>query len=175
MPITVVAKPTTLTWAHFKRAKKVIDESDGTEQDAYTTFNYALQVAAIAKVDGKFAFPAKATITITPKATVRIGYPEQQALLDHEQFHYDVGVLAARLAAKELAALRSANGPALQNEANAVIDTHLVTRASAIQKEYDKDTEHGKNKVRQEVWLKAMREALAKPAGDCTTLKGLDL
>lgn len=161
MTITAVQKPVALTWGSYTSQAKVIDPADGTEQDAFTAFEYELPDAPTRTLDGQVALADGLDLTITPIALVRTGASKTADLLSHEQFHYDVGFVIARVVAKKLARLRAATEKALVGEMQRLVQYHFNTRAGLIQRRYDIDTHHGTNKHYQKLWKGFMRNCLA--------------
>ena len=133
MAITVVATPASLAWKDFTPSKtRIVDPSDGTLGDALTRFNFTLPKLPIRKVGGQFAMADPNVITITPNAQVYTGAVKTTALLSHEQFHYDVGIVTARALARELMSLLAPNPTALGTAARAL---SAVTESQRIPKQ----------------------------------------
>jgi hypothetical protein len=174
MAITVVANPVSLTWSNFRpSAVRLIDPSDGTFIDALTRFNYNIANRPFQRIDGQFALADQLTITITPNARVYTGVTQTDALLSHEQLHYDVGIVTGRALARDLRALRSADQAGLIAAAQTAVELHFSTRAGAIQRRYDQDTRHGTDATTQTLWKDRMSACLANPDSDM--LSGLQL
>jgi hypothetical protein len=154
MAITATANPQTLTWAHFTVVPdKIVDAHDGTLQHSYTTFRFEYPGAP-----GDFN-----VIAITPRAQVWNGVKQTEALLSHEQLHYDVGFVVARALARDLTRLRTRTLVDLENEFRNAFDLHFERRALLIQTRYDRETEHGANRRSQRIWKDAMARCLADP------------
>ncbi len=164
MAIAVVANPASLTWANFTpSATKIVDPNDGTLIDALTGFNYSLPALPPRMVDGQFAMANPNVLTITPNAQLFTSVLQTPALLSHEQFHYDVGIVTARALARELMALRAPNRAALGTAVQNAAQLHLKTRARLIASRYDLDTRHGTNAHYQRIWKQQMTSCLANP------------
>ena len=164
MAITVVANPVSLTWANFRpSASKIIDPNDGTLVDALTQFNYNLPNRPPRMVDGQFAMADPNIIRITPNSQVFTGVLQTAALLSHEQFHYDVGIVTARAFARQLMRLRAPNLAALRAAIQSAVQLHFTTRARLIQRRYDLDSRHGTNAHYQHIWKNRMVSCLANP------------
>jgi hypothetical protein len=166
MPINVVTTPATLNWGNFTPVGTIIDPADGTQQDSYTTYVFAIEEKSPRVVNGLQAMAETFNITITPSAQIKLGTVRTNVLLSHEQFHYDVGIVCARALARALAALRAADVPALVLAFKAARQLHMMTRPEIIQKRYDMDTRHGTNAHYQKVWKQAMVSCLANPKSD---------
>lgn len=163
MPINVIANPATLTWGNFIPSTIVIDPADGTNQLSYTNYLFKIQTVPTRIIDGRHAMAETFDITITPDAKIKWGTTRTDALLSHEQFHYDVGIVCARVLAVKLAALRAPGIPTLTFEFEEARELHMLTRPGIIQQHYDRDTSHGTNAHFQKVWKNAMTSCLANP------------
>jgi hypothetical protein len=167
MAITVVATPATLTWADFTpSASQLVDPGDGTLVDALTRFDFNLPNLPPRHVGGQLAVADPNVITITPNAQVFTGVAQTAALLAHEQFHYDVGIVTARGLARELMALRAPNLAALITAVQNASRLHFTTRAGLLQRRYDLDSRHGTNAHFQKIWKDRMTTCLAHPRSD---------
>jgi hypothetical protein len=109
-----------------------------------------------------------------PSLTLNVGVNRQDTmvlrtanktadLLKHEQGHYDLLVLVTRAFARELESLEAASVPELGRLLNQARETHDA-RAQVIDAEYDKQTEHSRNRAAQQRWDNAIRVALALPS-----------
>jgi len=164
MAITVVANPINLTWANFRvTPNKILDPADGTMQDSFTKFDFAMPALPARNVGGKLALADPMTITITPNAQVWSGVVQSAALLSHEQFHYDVGVVTARAFARELSRLRKDTQAELVTALRAAETLHFITRTGLLQKRYDLDTRHGTQAHYQKIWKDRMTLCLSNP------------
>lgn len=167
MPISVVGNPMSLTWANFTVVpNQILDPGDGTLVDAFTAFNFNIPNSPPRTVDSQQALAETFTITITPNARVWSGVAQTAALLSHEEWHYHVGIVTARALAKQLAALRAPNVPALATLLQQAVTLHFTTRAGLLQRRYDIDTRHGTNEHYQKIWKDRMTAVLANPKAD---------
>lgn len=167
MTIAVIATPVTLAWRNFTTvAGPLIDPADGQSVDALTAFNFNLPTLPPRTVAGQLAVADPNVLTITPNAQVVAGVPQTPALLSHEQFHYDVGIVTARALARHLAALRAPNVAALGTAVREAARLHFTTRAGLIQRRYDLDTRHGTNAHYQRIWKNRMAACLANPRSE---------
>ena len=82
-------------------------------------------------------------------------------LLEHEQGHYDLLILSARAMAADLEQLEADSPDELQSAINEVQSTHGA-RATAVDEEYDRQTDHSRNAAQQRRWRKLIDEALGK-------------
>ena len=166
MSITVRRNPEQLTWANFICVPIVIDPNDGTEQPAFTAFNFDIPDEPPRAVDGRLALAETFEIIITPRARVKMGGPQTPELLAHEQFYYDVGFVVARVVARELMNLRAGDQCELAAAAWNTVQLHFIFRAGLIQRRYDLDTRHGTVRYDQQVWTSRMSTCLADPASN---------
>jgi hypothetical protein len=81
------------------------------------------------------------------------------ALLAHEQGHFDLAGLDARQLMHDLAALRADDATELQRLVTERI-ARSRTDAQALSDRYDHDTNHGINTARQALWEAAIRQAI---------------
>jgi hypothetical protein len=163
MSITVRRNPEQLTWADFISIPIVIDPNDGTEQIAFTAFDFDIPYRAPRTVDGQLAVAETFEITISARARLKRGGPRSPELLAHQQFYYDVGFVAARVLARELTTLRAADARELEVSVWNSAQLHFVFRAGLIQRRYDLDTKHGTVLYDQQLWTSRMSACLADP------------
>jgi len=86
-------------------------------------------------------------------------------LLKHEQGHYDLMVLITRAMARDMEAVEADTVPELGRLVNEAQQTH-ADRATALDEEYDKATDHSRNRQAQANWDAAIAAALANPKAD---------
>lgn len=161
--VTAARTVVKLSEGHFKKVAKVIDPADGTLQDAYTAFDYAIPDKGARIVGGQHAVAVPNVITVSPNAKMRIGAVMTVGLLAHEQFHYDVGFVVARAFARQLTISRAPSLAALIADYAHLEKLHLKTRVGLIQHRYDIDTAHGTNAHYQKIWLDRMAACMANP------------
>jgi hypothetical protein len=163
MSISLVVNPTTLKWTDYTEQDKVIDPNDKTEQSAFTAFDWDLPPKTPRGLDGKLALADGLTLTITPIALVKKGVKKSDELLSHEQFHYDVGIIIARVVVKVLEGLTGATISDLDTGTDLIMNRHFIVRSGLIQRRYDLETRHGNNAAYQKAWKKLMKETMARP------------
>jgi hypothetical protein len=167
MAITLQATPKTLAWSHFTTvATRMTDPSDGTAIDAFTKFDFDIPDMPPRTVTGQLALNAGLVIKVTPNARVWSGVAKTPALLSHEQFHYDVGIVTGRSLARSLERLRAPNVPALAKAMQDAVNLHFITRTGLLQRRYDLDTKHGAVAHYQTIWKQRMAACLANPHSD---------
>ena len=163
MSITVRRNPERLTWADFISIPIVINPNDGTEQIAFTAFDFDIPYRPPRTVDGQLALAETFEITISPRGRVKRGWAQSPELLAHQQFYYDVGFLVARVVARELTTLRAGDAGELEAGVWNSVRLHFVFRAGLIQRRYDLDTKHGTVRYDQQLWTSRMSACLAEP------------
>jgi hypothetical protein len=167
MAITVTATPATLAWGDFTVVTtQIVDPGDGTLVDAVTRFDFDFPDLPARNIGGMMALADPNVITITPNAQVWSGVRQTAALLSHEQFHYDVGIVIARALARQLTALRAPNQAALGALVREAARLHFQTRAGLLQRRYDIDTDHGAIALYQGIWKRRMTDCLANPRSE---------
>jgi hypothetical protein len=166
MAITLSATPTTLSWSNFTVVASLVDPADGVAVDAFTSFAFNIPNLPPRTLGSQVALADPMTITLTPNAQVRSGAAQTAGLLDHEQFHYDVGIVTGRALARELTRLRAPNLAALRSAFLQAVNLHFTTRTGLLQRRYDIDSRHGTNAHYQKIWKDRMAVCLANPNSD---------
>ena len=167
MAITVSASPANLAWSNFTvSSTRITAPADGTLVDAYTTFDYTFPNSAPVNTGGVFTIPDPYSISIVPRAQVWSGVSQTEALLSHEQWHYDVATITGRALCRELARLRGTSLADLRAKIQTAVQLHFHKRAGILQKRYDLDTSHGTNAHYQKIWKDRMTATLANPNAD---------
>ncbi len=164
--VTATRSITRLRIGDFVRLPVVMDPADGTVQDAYTAFSFDIPDRGARITGTQYAMGIPNEIIIAPDAKLRIGATLTPALLAHEQFHYDVGFVAARALAHQLTIARAPSMAALIQTFRRLVDLHLGRRVALIQRRYDIDTQHGLNARYQRIWLDRMTACLANPSAN---------
>lgn len=178
----VVRLPEVLRWSDFVKTEgKQRDPHDKQEIVALTRFRFTFPNEGFRPVTDagkrKLVFTDKFKLTIRPVAKVWKGLDvtdsTSDAILAHEQIHYLFGFVTARALMNELLSLQVANDRLLKQHMGSALDLHLITRAKALNENYDDDTEHGHNATLQRKWQAAMKDCLAD--SDATDLMGMPL
>jgi hypothetical protein len=142
-----------LTWADFKSKKQEF----GTGMDAYTAYTITLTPENNGKTD---------SITVhvecsfeKNKSGVKKG-KQSDDLLKHEQGHFDLAEVYARLLRKKLSATKTS----LQNAQNTLNNLYKSAFAEleAEQAKYDRETDHSRVADKQELWNKKIAGRLAE-------------
>jgi hypothetical protein len=142
-----------LTWADFKSKKQEF----GTGMDAYTAYMLTLTPENNGKTD---------SITVhvecsfdKNKSAVRKGKLSDE-LLKHEQGHFDLAEVYARLLRKKLSATKTS----LQNAQSTLNDLYksAFSELEAEQAKYDRETDHSRVADKQELWNKKIEDRLTE-------------
>ncbi len=156
MPISVVPSPVSLSWTNFTPA-----DSLPNNEDAHIDPGYEIQNRPIRRVGNSFMLAETFELRVRPRARVLRTASQTADLLAHEQGHYDIGILAGRAMARDLAAISAPTPADLKTAVNAAFDLHRLTRLGPIQKAYDNDTNHSRNTQEQQRWAQMIATALA--------------
>jgi hypothetical protein len=170
MPIRVNPAKATLEWSDFHQVAKI--PGAAIARAGYAS-SFAPARVPRRIVDKKFLLPENLTIRINVVASVERSADKTSALLAHEQLHYHVGIVCARALCRDLIGLSAKTYDKLMGAYRKLTRTHLGKRAAAIQRAYDKQTNHGLISDKQQEWEAAMADCLAKPS--LTRLMGLPI
>jgi hypothetical protein len=168
MAITAIANPTRLQWSNFTASSAL-----PAGEDAHINPRFDVPNRPIRRVGTQFMLAETFQITVTPVARVKPVAAHTADLLAHEQGHYDIGLLAGRVLARDLQTLGASSPAALATALQQSFNQHTVTRLGPIQQRYDSDTQHGTNPQQQQRWNSLIRNALAM--ANCTQINGQNL
>ena len=168
MPISVVPNPVTLAWSNFSPARSLPNH-----EDAHIDPAFDLQNRPIRRVGSQYMLAETAELRVHPRARVLRTANQTADLLAHEQGHYDIGILAARVLARALETLSASSPATLKTLATDAFTLHTITRLGPIQVAYDTDTNHSRNAQEQQRWDGLISAALA--SGNASQLNNLAL
>ena len=168
MAITTAASPARLEWPLF-----IPNAALPAGEDAHVDPRFGVPTRPPRQVGGQFMLAETFQITVTPVARVKPGISQTATLLAHEQGHYDIGLLAARVLARDLQNLQAPTQPALATALRDCFNLHTITRLGPIQQRYDADTAHGVNSQQQQRWETMIRTCLSDP--NCSQINALPL
>ena len=170
MPVLVKPTKIKLEWTDFEESGASLQDHDAEAgyDSEFVPANFTPR-----KIRKRAHLPATYTIRVWPMLQVAPGANTSDELLAHEQLHYDVGIVCAKALARELDGLNAVDPAELLTLVNDLHELHMFTRADAIQKAYDVQTEHGKKAEMQKQWQDAMAQCLAKRS--ITRIMGLPL
>ncbi|MEM9501192.1 MAG: hypothetical protein AAF941_05045 [Pseudomonadota bacterium] len=177
----------TLKWKDFTHLDKPAPEPGETAQAAWTRVDYSYTSANV-NWDG--SKPKKYKVTDLPTISVRMhpdcwvanfmfDWPKghQDDLLDHEQLHYLIGVLAARDCSTAFAALKNSEYDTVEDATTEFNALFAELDVNKIQLKYDKDTHSQPTDfpVKQKAWATAITLSHKNNKPLRTTLKAAGL
>ncbi len=168
MSITVVPTPVTLGWDNFSPVRAL-----SNNEDAHIDPGYEVQNRPIRRVGNQYMLAETLELRVHPRARVLRTANQTADLLAHEQGHYDLGILAGRALARDLATISASTPAALKHALDAAFDLHTRTRLGPIQQAYDHDTNHSQNVQEQQRWAGLISTALA--AATATAINNMTL
>jgi len=136
--VSVRADPARLSWSLFRRVDSIPGSSEDARLGAKMSFPQPLRIE---RIGDRYRMPPF-TITVTPepeRTMLRRSAPESPALLDHEQGHYDIVMLAARALARDIEAATADSAGELSRKVKGLVDEHTM-RAERLSEAYDHDT-----------------------------------
>jgi len=169
--IAVRAEPARLSWSLFRPVAAISGSREDARIAAEMSFPRPLRIEKALDV---YRLPPF-TIRVAPQpdeTMVRRGIHPSTALLQHEQGHYDIVVLAARALARELDGLEASSARELSGRAEELVSEH-TRRAERLSEEYDRDTEHSHDARAQSRWDDLLAAAMRAPA--VAKIRGLPL
>ena len=115
---------------------------------------------SVCRTDGRFRLGTFGVrLMIVAEDTWVVRSAKTDALLAHEQGHFDIGGLDARQVMQDLSALRTDTTEELQRLVSERIERSR-TDAQAVSDRYDEETDHGRSADAQRRWETAIREAI---------------
>lgn len=171
MAITVEAKPVTLTWDNFKP----VDDVAGDEvAQIHPHAHYPSSNIPVVREGGRVKL-GSFKVEVKPVADdtlIERTADKTNELLKHEQGHYDLLILSTRACARELEGARAASGAELGTLVASIQQKH-AERAAKVDKAYDDQTRHGRERLIQAQWDLAISTALGNASA--TRIQNMDL
>lgn len=164
--------PDSLGWGDFRTVENQIDgqyeAEGGFKSSSSGGFGYN-------KSGGKYQMVLNDDfrVKVWPDARIWKGAKKTAALLDHEDIHYQFAYVLARAMLNAMDALRKSKTSEFTHVVATMSRVHMVERAAALHKKYDKETDHGMNDAPQKRWKAALATCVADDTA--TTLMGLPL
>ena len=164
----------TLAWQDFQAAPPAKHSGDEAQTEARFDMQYDYEWDDDHKHQGYRVDHVQVTVTLDRPSMWSVKASRTDALLKHEQGHYDIVALIARDLFNELTGWESAKPPKrfhketdLKNAADRLRRqaTALAARLSGTSTSvgvYDKQTKHGQDAKAQEQWDKALEAARSK-------------
>jgi hypothetical protein len=153
---TLSGWPGNIAWNEFK---EVSSRPEGEFEDAQISIELEPEKnISVERENGRFKL-GKVTFKMNVKKAESwvVGNQKSDALLAHEQGHYDIAGLFYRDLITALQQLRANSVSGLGRETNRLM-AQYDGQADAMSERYDKDTGHGRNTARQKAWEKQIQE-----------------
>lgn len=152
--------PRKIAWSEFK---EVSTRPDGESEDAQISVELGAEKnVAIERENGQFKL-GKVTFKMVVKKAESwvVGSQKSDALLAHEQGHYDIAGLFYRDLMNALRSLRENSVADLGSETNRLMGEYDQL-ADAMSDKYDsgQETNHGINTTRQQAWEKQIQDCI---------------
>jgi hypothetical protein len=152
--------PRKIAWSEFK---EVGSRPDGESEDAQISVELGAEKnVSVERENGRFKL-GKVTFKMTVKESESwvVGSQKSDALLAHEQGHYDIAGLFYRDLMTVLQGLRENSGYDLGSEVNRLMQEYDKL-ADDMSDKYDSslETNHGLNAVRQQAWEKQIQDCI---------------
>jgi hypothetical protein len=161
-----------LRWSDFKK----ISRSPDPGSDAYTACEISAKYAIATKSNGDWSVTkVDVVVSVTRPQSWVVEGKESNALLKHEQAHYDIAAIAGRTLEAKLSKLKGSKQDhwrkAVDKASQEIIgertpDGRTVSKglAQEVQDRYDEDaicgSDHSRNAVNQAVWEHRISAAL---------------
>jgi hypothetical protein len=163
MPSSLVGLKKTLTWDDFKGSAPA-DDPHNAQTDASRSIS-GLKIKRLA--DGGVTIDDTITVTVSLKGSnswVKSG-EKTDALLNHEQGHYDIAALMARDFFIDLMQLKSQSFSNASNLQAELTRLQTLYAAQPISDKYDEfgETDHGRKSANQAIWDGFFRSAFTTP------------
>lgn len=149
-----VNKNRPLTWADFKG---VPDKNSWHDAATFWTIDYSIKGISF---KGDTAKVVGFSITLTLDDNVCWSKPEKQtdALLKHEQGHFDIGLICQREVLKQLNSTVFFRSD-FRDKIPSIVNS-LLEKYHAMGFKYDEETNHSKNQAAQDKWNNYFATAL---------------
>lgn len=150
--------PRAIEWKAFR---EVDERPDGIEEDAQIhSENVFTKEIKIVREKGKYRLgPVSANVVIVSEDTWVVKGTQSDALLSHEQGHYDITGLIGRDLLREVAEIRAPSPKVLKQRVDSTAK-RLAELAARLTEKYDDETEHGLDKGQQKRWKDHIRKCM---------------
>lgn len=150
--------PRQISWDEFKDvATRPAGETEDAQIDTRTL---QPEQVGVAREQGQFRlgnFTVK--LNVIRNNSWVVANQKSDTLLAHEQGHFDITGLVARDLVKALGALRVSTTDELQREVSRLFEAYDAW-AKSLSKQYDGDTNHGRNAKSQSDWESRIRSCI---------------
>ena len=150
--------PRTLSWSEFNERDS---RPEGMDENAQIHSEVQLSPQVTVESDNgklKLGSFTVQVVTISEDTWVVKG-TKSDALLAHEQGHYDITGLMGRDTMNDLKALRARSSRELQQKVTDLLEKYRDL-AKSLTKRYDAETNHGRNTKAQAEWEKKIADAM---------------
>ena len=150
--------PRAINWDEFK---EINTRPSGVKEDAQIhSETVPPKNVTVVRKGGQFRLgPLTAEVHVVPENTWVVTGKKSDALLSHEQGHYDITGLTGRDLLRDLAAIRAPNVKVLQRRVQKTIQ-QTRKLASKLTTQYDDKTKHGTDKTVQKRWKDHLRKCI---------------
>jgi hypothetical protein len=155
---TLTGWPREIAWGEFREIQR---RPTGENEDAQISSSLEQpEQVHVTRSGGRFRLDAyEAVLSVVEDESWVVTSAKSDTLLAHEQGHYDITGLVARDMIRDLRGLRAASTAALGREVQAIIRRAdaLADRLTIL---YDEQTNHGRNRAKQEKWEQLLRTSI---------------
>lgn len=147
-----VAQDIELSWNAGKKLKWSDFKATPNRSHPYAAITYSGMSYGFSAdvVDGEISVDYQINcFFVSNKSWVKKRYLEDVELLKHEQLHFDITELFTRKFRKKLSTMNFSEK--VKSEINTVYQ-RLTREKVSVQKQYDSETDHSKNKQAQKTW-----------------------
>lgn len=146
------SKDRKLTWSDFQGKTDSLNK-DGEDASTSTQIAISLQNKKTKFIfNVQCYFEKEKSWTITNTSTT---------LLEHEQLHFDIAEIYARSLRKDLQEMKEIPNNEVEAKIKALYHK-TITACVLFQKKYDSETNHSKNKAKQQIWNERVNGILAE-------------
>ncbi len=150
--------PRAIAWSEFREISK---RPDGVLEDAQIHSEVSSPSRlSVTRENGQFRLPNyPAKLDVVPDDTWVVTGTKSDALLAHEQVHFDITGLSGRDMVREMLALRAPTTDELQRAVTRITERYQQL-ASELTKKYDDETNHGRNADQQKRWAAHIKDCV---------------
>ena len=149
--------PRQIRWGEFRGVSR---RPGGASEDAQISVELRGGRVRVERENGQFRL-GRTTFRIRTnrRQSWVVTNKKSDALLEHEQGHYDLAGLCYRDLVKELRSIRTNSVRELQSEIHRLMEEY-DQRSDDLSAQYDDDTGHGTSTERQDAWENSMQDAI---------------
>lgn len=161
-PASLVVRgwPRTLTWDDFRELDGRPADAEGDENAQISSeIRQPDRISVVREGGTRRVTSLDVEIRVDRTNTWVVRSQKTDTLLGHEQGHYDITGLMGRDMGNEILAARAPSAEALQQVVSEIIQRYR-DRARALTRQYDTDTNHGRNREAQQRWDQRIRSCM---------------